>query len=94
MSVLLGYRWPGNVRQLKNALEFATIRSQGPTVTPENLPPEIDPANSMTPEPVSEVDRIRAALAQTRGNRREAAKLLGVSRSTFYRRLDSLGFEK
>ena len=94
MSVLLGYRWPGNVRQLKNALEFAMIRSQGPTVTPENLPPEIDPANSNAPEPASEIDRIRAALAQTRGNRREAAKLLGVSRSTFYRRLDSLGFEE
>jgi len=93
MSILLRYRWPGNVRQLRNALEFATIRAQGPEVTPENLPSEIDPTRVDIADSASDADRIRAALAQTRGNRRQAAKVLGISRSTLYRQLDRLGLK-
>lgn len=93
MSVLLRYRWPGNVRQLKNALEFAVIRAQGPILTPDNLPSELDPAEVPIPEISSDVGRIRAALDQTGGNRREAAKLLGISRSTLYRRLERLDLD-
>jgi len=90
MSVLLQYPWPGNVRQLKNALEFATIRSTGSEIEIEHLPPEISSVELDLSESASEEDRIRAALARTRGNKKEAAKLLGMSRSTFYRRLDRL----
>ncbi len=93
MSILLHYSWPGNVRQLKNALEFATIRASGPEVLPEHLPSEIGSEPVELSEDASEADRIRAALAQTRGNRQEAAKILGISRSTFYRWLERLDLE-
>lgn len=93
MSMLLEYPWPGNIRQLRNALEFATIRARGAELVPENLPLDLAPSVAGIERSSSETDRIRAALAQTGGNRREAAKLLGISRSTFYRRLESLGIK-
>jgi len=95
MSVLLTHDWPGNVRELKNSLEFAVIRAKGHEVQPHDLPDEVlDMAASsgllddFTPD---ERGRIVAALKQAGGNRKEAAKLLGISRATLYRRLDSLG---
>ena len=92
MSVMLNYSWPGNVRQLKNALEFATIRARGPKIMPGDLPLETGSSPPEFTASSSDVDRIRAALTQTRGNRREAAKLLGISRSTFYRWMERLDF--
>jgi len=93
MARLLRYSWPGNVRQLKNALEFATIRSYGAVIRQDDLPPEVLAGDATPPQPANDADRIRAALAQTRGNRRKAAELLGMSRSTLYRRLEQLGLK-
>ena len=90
MAKMLNYSWPGNVRQLKNAIEFATIRAREGLIEVEHLPSEVVSPSPAIKQSNSEADRIRAALAQTRGNRREAAKILGVSRSTFYRWLDRL----
>ncbi len=95
MRSLLDYRWPGNVRELRNAIEYAIIRAQSPVLQREDLPPEIrtvgQPAIAGLTDSDSEKERILAALAHTRGNRKEAASLLGVSRATFYRRLTEHG---
>lgn len=101
MRLLLAYEWPGNVRELRSAVEFAVIRCRGGVLLPEDFPPELAmPAHAegrrRTLLPVdepeeSEAARIRAALQAARGNRTRAAKLLGVSRATFYRRLSELG---
>lgn len=96
MQVLLAHEWPGNVRELKNALEFAVIRCKGSVIQPDDLPPEVwqptrsswEPSEESTPD---ERGLILAALERTGGNRKEAAKLLGVSRATFYRRLTEYG---
>ena len=91
MRRLIGYEWPGNVRELRNAVEYAMIQVQGDVLHAEDLPPEIQDSDtaSISPEwPDDEAGRIRAALAQTDGNRTEAAELLGISRATLYRRLD------
>jgi PAS domain S-box-containing protein len=110
MRVLLAYDWPGNVRQLENALEYATAVCEGQTVHPDDLPPEVrrereapvpdvSPVEPTAVEPASEA-RIEAwpgrndildALAKTHHRRRAAAKLLGVSRTTLWRRIRELG---
>jgi transcriptional regulator with PAS, ATPase and Fis domain len=91
MGRMLAYAWPGNVRELKSAIEFAVIRCESGVVQLRDLPPEI--LEGRVEEPPAEAGRslddarIAAALAHTRGNRKAAAALLGVSRATFYRRL-------
>lgn len=96
MQILVDYNWPGNVRELKSAVEFAVIRCRGSVVLAEDLPPEI----LSTAHPQTRFDslyqndkkRFIAALEHARGNRSEAARLLGVSRATFYRRLEEFQF--
>ncbi len=89
---LLAYSWPGNVRELKSAVEFAVIRCRGSALEPEDLPPEIVPAASEPPEDDERI-RILRALEKSGGNRSQAARVLGISRATLYRRLDELDIE-
>ena len=92
---LMGYPWPGNVRELRNAMEFAVIRCRGNEIRVSDLPPEITPeviAEESQPQdrldvPRDEKAELVRALKQARGNRTRAAKILGLSRATFYRRL-------
>ena len=91
LQVLTSYSWPGNVRELKSAVESALIHCKGTVVRPEDLPPEVrSPEPQATYVPLQRQDertRMLGALQQTGGNRSEAARLLGMSRRTFYRRL-------
>ena len=94
LRVLLSYSWPGNVRELKSAVEFAVISCKGNEICPADLPPEITGATmASSPSvfiPLSNQDektRLLTALSDANGNRTEAAKRLGISRATFYRRL-------
>ncbi len=91
LQVLTNHSWPGNVRELKSAVESALIHCKGTVVQPEDLPPEVRHAESRaTYVPLQGQDersRMLGALQQTGGNRSEAARLLGMSRRTFYRRL-------
>ncbi len=94
MQRFLRYSWPGNVRELKGALEYALIHCRGESVLPTDLPPEmcdVSPAVQTSPfyKP-NERQLILEALTQTKGKRAQAAKLIGMSRSTFYRRLADL----
>ncbi len=122
MRVLMAYDWPGNVRQLENALEFATTVCGGSTIHSEDLPPEVtglktdgSPGGAIptpsaptrdtaeTSGSAGEVGRaslslaypdaraIRDALERTRYRRAEAAQLLGISRTTLWRRMRELG---
>jgi len=88
---MLEYNWPGNVRELANAIEYAMIHSPGSIIEASSLPPEVraSVAADLLPDglPDDERERILAALQHTEGNRKAAAKLLGISRATFYRRL-------
>jgi DNA-binding NtrC family response regulator len=102
MQSLQHYDWPGNVRELKAAIDYAVIHCQGERILAADLPPEIGRVKSTTPrdlpiEPIplpsggDPTERILAALQQAGGNRTQAARLLGVSRATFYRQLSKLG---
>lgn len=93
IAVLLDYPWPGNVRELQNAIETAAIRSAGGLVERHDLPPEIlrGPREPVAQSYVQrEQQRILGALEATGGNRAKAARLLGISRTTLYRRMTEL----
>jgi DNA-binding NtrC family response regulator len=100
LQYLLGYAWPGNVRELRSCVDYAVICAAGPRIRPDDLPPELrlarvhGPVEPSSPAPLAEGaderSRILAALSATRGNRSLAAKRLGISRATFYRRLREL----
>jgi PAS domain S-box-containing protein len=96
MSALMEHDWPGNIRELKNALEFAVIRARQPTLQHEDLPDEV--AQQKPTQTVADLGafvddekgRILAALERCGGNRKAAAKMLGIGRATLYRRMAQL----
>ncbi|MHC5016736.1 MAG: sigma 54-interacting transcriptional regulator [Planctomycetota bacterium] len=97
IDVLMNHAWPGNVRQLRNAIEIANVRCKTSTLERRDLPPELISTAETTvlsgdPEE-AERARICAALRVTRGNRAAAARNLGMSRATFYRRLTQLAID-
>ena len=106
IAVLMRYPWPGNVRQLRSAVNFAALHSGRSTIKLTDLPPEItsEPVAEAEPASPSEPTRLNQphsdpkqemlwALEEAQGNRSQAAKLLGVSRATFYRRMQQLGIK-
>jgi transcriptional regulator with PAS, ATPase and Fis domain len=101
MRALLDYSWPGNVRELKSAIEFAVIHCKGHILRADDLPPEITVVSDRqptieTPLPLrgdtdeQERQRLVAALERAGGNRAAAARMLGIGRTTLYRRLANL----
>jgi DNA-binding NtrC family response regulator len=95
MRRLLAYPWPGNVRELSNVIERAALAGSGKLVALGDLPPEIAGAQASEGgyhEAMTDFERalIRATLERAGGDRREAARALGVSLATLYRRLEKL----
>jgi sigma-54 dependent transcriptional regulator, acetoin dehydrogenase operon transcriptional activator AcoR len=92
---LMHYNWPGNVRELGNAIQYAMVKCRTDTLETEYLPPEIREfsikavVSKAGRPPKLDLETVRDALQTTRGNRAEAARLLGVSRTTLYRFLES-----
>jgi transcriptional regulator with PAS, ATPase and Fis domain len=94
MRALLDYAWPGNVRELQNVVEYAFAVGRAESLCLEDLPPEFREDRSPLPASVQtltlprqdEADRIRQAMALAHGKIDDAARLLGMSRATFWRR--------
>jgi len=98
-QVFFAYPWPGNVRELENLLEHAFVRCRQSVITAENLPPDFlqyfeSGALPSEIDPADEAAAIKEALSQAGGNKTEAARLLGISRRTIYRKMEKLGLEK
>jgi sigma-54 dependent transcriptional regulator, acetoin dehydrogenase operon transcriptional activator AcoR len=89
LSLMMDYDWPGNVRQLQNALQFAIVKSSGASILPEHLPMELAgmPGLENRRGPLKKLapDSVQKALEKTGGNKAKAARLLGVGRATLYR---------
>ena len=95
MDALSGYDWPGNVRELRNAIEYAFVLCPSGWISPDHLPHRItqvqrEPAASVrsnTPLLNPERAALLEALRRADGNQSEAARLLGVSRVTVWKRI-------
>ena len=93
LSLLKAYEWPGNIRELQNVLQYTLVNCSGDTIEPEHLPATIFrnyiQYNFRKPSRAKIVEsEVIEALQKANGNKRRAAEILGVSRSTLYRFFD------
>ena len=102
MRILENYTWPGNVRQLLNALERAKILAEDDAIRAQNLPPEIVKGAAHSPVleiganmDLDTVNKLHVADTYKRfgGNKARTARALGVGRRTLYRLLEKYGIE-
>jgi transcriptional regulator of acetoin/glycerol metabolism len=116
LAALKTYSWPGNIRELENAIHAAVVKAAGPAVRLEDLPPRVVAGTGPDPGVADDMDsvpgdvevplglqaeraernrrereRLVHALAATGGNKAEAARYLGLARSTFLSRLKKHG---
>jgi DNA-binding NtrC family response regulator len=98
LQILLRHPWPGNVRELENVMEQAVILSRGEYVVPESLPlylrdkalPSLPETENLTLEEalaLAERQILQETLERCQWNRQEAAKTLGISRTTLFNKM-------
>ena len=101
MKVLQDYRWPGNIRELRNFCENTVVLKRGKELSEYDLDPKYHNQTEKSlddkPQPLSssptlskeenEKRLLRNALIKTNGNRTQAAELMGISRRTLHRKL-------
>lgn len=102
-TMLIGYHWPGNVRQLMNVLDRAVVLADNNTITSDDLPVEIADgaadAPQRQPRDSSRLDEIEKAhiveiLEREKGNKAKAARALGIHRRKLYRLLERFDLHK
>jgi PAS domain S-box-containing protein len=98
MKRLLDYSWPGNVRELRNAIEYAFVLCPGGWIDINHLPPRVASIQTQAEAPPDErscreKDALLEALRFTGGNQTEAARQLGVSRITVWKRIKKYGID-
>jgi len=102
IKIMLAYDWPGNVRELENCLERACALTTGPMIHVADLPTSIHGVGGIEPGngdgsskilPIAEMERqsILATIAQLNGDKLLAARLLGIGKTTLYRKLKEYG---
>ena len=90
MAQICRYRWPGNLREMRNTVMRAALLSQGAPVGVEHLGLEVAEVEKRTAalhDPESERAKIVAALQHCAGNKSRAAEMLGIDRKTLYNKL-------
>jgi len=99
LRALTQHDWPGNVRELENVIERAFVLCHQPTITLEQLSDDLtsksrSPMGGAYPlEEDEEVSSILTALEKTAGNKSRAARLLGLSRKTIYRKIEKYNLQ-
>lgn len=104
MQRLIRYPWPGNIRELRNAIEHAFVTAEEGCLTVFDLPPEVrmpqspSPRGSrhklLNPDQRAERDQILEALYRAKGAKTKAAALLGYSRVTLWKKLQKFGIQE
>jgi len=96
LDLLINYDWPGNVRELVNAIEYAFVVCHGGEIMPHHLPEQLSlkpsrrtglPQAEWQLSAAGQRERIIEALAAAGGRRAEAARILGISRTTLWKRM-------
>ena len=104
-QALMGYGWPGNVRQLRNVVEQMVVLSPGPNLAADSIPQDIRPSgggtgaelvggmNNLVGISIEQAERelIRNTLKLVHGNREQAAKILDIGERTLYRKIKEYG---
>lgn len=100
LETLTDYAWPGNVRELRNAIEYAFVLCQSGGIGIQHLPHKIvhgtfDPKATCVLDPgcVKDRESLINVLRQAGGNQSKAAKMLGVSRVTVWKRMKKFGID-
>ncbi|THU40269.1 sigma-54-dependent Fis family transcriptional regulator [Niastella caeni] len=94
LQLLQQHAWKGNIRELRNVLERATIMADSDTIHPEHLPFEIQDKGSTNLSLASvEKDHIQKVLHYTKGNKTKTAVLLGIGLTTLYRKMEEYKIE-
>jgi DNA-binding NtrC family response regulator len=101
LAALVAFAWPGNIRQLQNAIERAFALSAGDVIALADLPPAVrggvplEPSRTVTDvvPTLADAERelIAAALRKAGGNKNEASRLLGIDRQRLYRKIEKYG---
>ena len=97
MQLFQSYSWPGNLRQMKNVIKYATLLATGRYITPNELPEELTadpisaPVNIQLKNESHECEMIKRALQEAGNNKTRAAQLLGIDRKTLYNKLKAYG---
>jgi PAS domain S-box-containing protein len=96
--LFLSHKWPGNVRELQHVIEHAFILCEDKTITLKDIPEDLKKALNVEEELLikkenKNADVIIKALEQVKWNRSDAAKLLGIDRSTLYRKMKAMKIE-
>lgn len=102
MQRMIAYDWPGNVRELENAVERAVALGSGPYIAVHDLPSSLQyPTTERPPEkeeilPLGELERraILGTLRQAGGDKQAAARMLGIGKTTLYRKLKQYQIER
>jgi DNA-binding NtrC family response regulator len=92
MDILIGYHWPGNIRELRSVITKALIFVEGDTIRPDDLPRHLalsPKVSTRPPKTLEEMEKnhIIAVLAETGGNQSKAAEILGINRKTLYKKI-------
>lgn len=97
-GLLMDYDWPGNVRELENAIEHAFVKCHGDSIQESDLPRlmvrSVRGDVSSSGRPVSEKDRLMSVLEQTGWNRSRTARILGMHRTTVWRKMKEFGIRE
>jgi DNA-binding NtrC family response regulator len=99
---LEGHHWPGNIRELRNTIQRAVLMRLGERIELEDitfpastLASRVEVSEAVSSRTLADIEReaIRAELVRHKGNKKEAAKALGVSRSTIHRKIEEYQIE-
>jgi len=99
LGVFMNYRWPGNVRELGHSIEHAFVLCHGPIISLNHIPAEIREFSGIKKSisknrSVEGSEKIRTVLDKTDWNKAKAARILGIDRSTLYRKIHRYGLSR
>jgi DNA-binding NtrC family response regulator len=101
VSLLQEYPWPGNIRELRNVIERVVLLARGDEIRAQDLPLATSPSTSRVTKigassTLADLEKlhIEAVLAQTNWHQGHAAKVLGISSKTLYRKIRQYGFAR